>query len=346
MRRQRGTGSVFYSAADGCWIGSVSLGTRHGKRVRRKVRAATERAARVRLEELRRTFESGGEPMTMTLDAYMGDWLRDVAPTIRASTLRSYQGHVDLHIGPLLGGILVGKLTSSDVRRLIAVTLARGKSPSTVGRIISTLHNALDMAHREGSLPRNVANVKLPKVEREPIKAMTSDDAAALLNAVTGHPFEAVYRLLLGSGMRLGEALGLDWPDVHEGYVIVRESKTQVRAVPISEDAAAALVTLSETSGQVGPVFVGPRGGKRLRGDVVYHAWVRLLAANGLDKMRVHDLRHGVATLMLTQGVHMRVIAEQLGHRDMATTSRTYAHVVPESQRRAIGVLDTLRETK
>jgi len=349
-RRERGTGSAFYSEYDGCWIALVSLGTRNGKRVRKKARAATKRGAEIEAARIRREYQSGETPMTMTLDAYMGDWLRDVQPTVRASTLRSYQGHVAHHISPLLGGIVVGKLTSSDVRRLIAHVLRAGRSAATVGRIVSTLHNALDVAYREGSLPRNVATVRLPKVEREPIRAMTTDDAAALLAAVEGHPFEAVYRLLLGSGMRLGEALGLDWPDVHldEGYVIVRESKTQVRAVPISADAVEALRQKRSVNATVltGPVFLGPRKGQRLRGDTVYHAWVRLLADHGIERMRVHDLRHGVATLMLTQGVHMRVISEQLGHRDMATTSRTYAHVVPDAQRTAIGVLDTLRGTK
>ena len=346
-RRQRGTGSWFYSKSDGCWIGTISLGTRNGKRVRRKVRAATERAVKARLEELRRTHETGTDPMTMTLDAYMSDWLRDVRPTIRASTLRSYQGHVEHHISPLLGGIPVARLTPSDVRRLIATTLRAGKSPATVGRIVSTLHNAIAVAHREGSLPRNAAAVKLPRVERQPIRAMTMDDAAALLDAVTGHPFEAVYRLLLGSGMRLGEALGLDWPDVHDGYVTLRVSKTQVRAVPISADAQDALTTklVEVSSGLVGPVFVGPRKGQRLRGDVVYHAWQRLLEAKGLEKMRVHDLRHGVATLMLSQGIHMRYIGDQLGHKNERTTHQ-YAHLVPEAQRAAISVLDSLRRKK
>lgn len=336
-RRARGSGSAFYSEYDQCWVALVSLGTRNGKRVRKKARAATQRGAEVEAERIRREYQSGGAAMTMTLDAYMDDWLRDHALTVRPETVRSYQGHVDHHISPLLGGIRVEKLTSDDVRRLIRSVLAKGDSPATVGRVISTLHNALDVAVREGNLPRNVAAVKLPKVEREPIRAMTEEEAATLLSIVEGHPFEAVYRLLLGSGMRLGEALGLDWPDIHldEGYVTLRVSKTQVRAVPISEDAVEALRAMDAGTG---PVFVGPRKGKRLRGDVVYHAWQRLLIDNGLDRMRVHDLRHGVATLMLTSGANMRVVQEQLGHRSQSMT-RLYAHVVPSAQRAAISAL-------
>jgi integrase len=71
-----------------------------------------------------------------------------------------------------------------------------------------------------------------------------------------------------------------------------------------------------------------------MRGSSVTHALVR---AVGLSP---HKLRHGVATIMVAQGVHMRIVAEQLGHRNPALTARVYAHVVPQSQVEAVRALD------
>lgn len=338
---------MFYSRTERRWIARVSLGSRDGRRIRHKVRAATEAEAERKLAALLRSYRAGGEPATMTLDAYLAHWLDGYGPSVRRSTLTSYRGHVQHHISPLLGGILVTELRPSDVRRLIAERLRAGLSPATVGRIVTTLRIALGQAYRERAIADNPASVRLPRVEREPIRALTAEQAAVLLDALAKDPFAPLYRLLLGSGMRLGEALGLNWRDVQEGFVIVRKSKTQVRAVPISPDAAAALADQRTRTPRYGldePVFLGPRRGERLGASSALHAFQRSLKRAGLPRMRLHDLRHGTATLMLAQGVPMRVIAEQLGHKNPALTSRLYAHVVPESQRSAVDGLPRIGE--
>lgn len=343
-RRRRGDGTVFYDHAEKVWVARVSLGTRNGKRIRHKERASTERGARAALEGLQRAYGAAADPATMTLHVYLESWLGSHAVGIRPSTLRSYRGHVANHIAPLLGGIIVAKLRPADVRRLIAQVLTVA-SPSTAGHVVTTLRIALGAAVAERSLVDNAAAVRLPKVERDPIRPLTGDEARKVSVAIAGDRYEALYRLLMGSGMRLGEATGLDWRDVHldEAFVVVRRSKTKARAVPISADAVVALRAHREAAKVVGaeiPVFIGPRTGERLPNATISHAFPRLLLRAGLRRMRVHDLRHGVATTMLAAGVPMRVIAEQLGHANPAMTAKVYAHVIPESQRAAIGSLD------
>lgn len=340
-RRRRGAGSVFYDHAERAWVARVSLGTRNGKRIRHKERAPSEKLARAALERLQRSYGPATEAATMTLDAYLEGWLGTHGPNVRRSTLRSYRGHVANHISPLLGGIIVAKLRPADVRRLIAAVLSKA-SASTAGHVVTTLRIALGAAVSDGSIERNPAAVRLPHVDREPIRPLTGEEARKLSGAIAGDQFEPLYRLLMGSGMRLGEATGLDWRDVHldEAFVVVRRAKTIARAVPISADAVSALRAHRWTTDPEAPVFLGPRTGKRLPPDTVSHAFPRLLRRAGLRPMRVHDLRHGVATTMLAAGVPMRVIAEQLGHANPATTAKLYAHVIPESQRAAIGALD------
>lgn len=335
-----------YDRAAGVWIARISLGIVSGKRIRRKVRAPTERAAKAELEALRRVYAAGMQPSTDTLDRYLSAWLRTHRPTVRASTIVSYTGHVTLHISPLLGGIPLVRLRPADVRRLIADRLARGLSPATVGRIVSTLRIALTQAVRDGLVPSDATQgVKLPRVEYEPVAALSEAQAAAITDAARGTFMEALVVLLLGSGIRLGEACGLDQADVdlERAYVLVRRSKTQVRAVRVSDDAVEALrghLASLKRMGPREPVFVGPRSGERLTTATISHAFPRLLEKAGLSRLTPHGLRHGAASLMVAQGVHMRVVAEQLGHRNPAVTARIYAHVTPEGLSDAVRTLN------
>jgi len=180
----------------------VSLGTRDGRRVRRKVRARSEPDARAHLERMLRSFRAGGAPAAETLDEYLRHWLADHGPNVGPRTHVSYRGHVELHIAPLLGGILTARLQPGDVRRLIADRLRAGLSPATVGRIITTLRIALGQAVRDRTIPDNPASaVRLPRVDREPIRAASAADIVALREAVRGDELEALYVLLMGTGI-------------------------------------------------------------------------------------------------------------------------------------------------
>jgi integrase len=351
-RRRRGEGSVFYSKADGAWIARYSLGVRDGRRVGRKVRAATEAEARAELERLHRAYGNDVAPARDTLDAYLEQWLRDHGPSVRPSTRVSYEGHVRMHISPLLGGIPVARLRTSDVRRLIADRLAVGLSPATVRRIHATLHVALAQGVDDRSLPDNAAaGVPLPKVPERRVEAMTEDRANAVRDALHGTFIGDLVELLLGSGMRLGEALGLDQGDLHldEGFVLVRVTKTTPRAVRISDDAVTALrrqLARNKRRGAGEPVFVGPRSGERITASTVTHAMPRMLEDAGLPRLTPHGLRHGVATMMVARGVHMRAVADQLGHRNPSMTAKVYAHVTPEALKDAVQLLNRRTEVR
>lgn len=361
-RRTRGTGTVY--ASEGGWIASFPLGIRNGRRVRKRIRCADQDTANAELDRLRRTYGAGGEPVDGTLDEYLAGWLRDVRPTIAPSTWRSYSDHVHNHISPLLGGIPAARLRSADVRRLIADRLAakskRGKpeaarplSPATVARIVTTLRIALQAAVRDDSLPSNpAARVRLPRAAEHRVEPMTdavNDDLVAAFGAHGDQPahwLSPLVRLLAGSGLRLGEALSLDQGDAPEAerYVRIRRSKTTIRAVPITADAAAAVKAAKAAAPRRGvrePLFFGPRSGDRLTGATVSHAVPRVIEAAGLGRLTPHGFRHGLATRLVSRGVHMRVVAGQLGHANPALTARVYAHVVPELQVEAVGLLDT-----
>lgn len=342
-RRRRGEGSVFFDHDAGTWVAVVSLGVINGKRIRRKVRATSERAA---LRERERLLDSHGRgiyPATGTLDAYLSEWLPAHARSIRQSTADSYATHIKLWISPLLGGILLARLRPADVRRLIGHMEAKGKSAGYIHLVIRTLSAALTAASND-RIVADVATrgVRLPRIEREPVHALTDVERDAIVDATKDTWVERPVRVWLGSGLRRGEVLGLDQGDVLAGFVRVRVSKTRIRAVPITSDAEAALreaIAAAPRRGPREPIFYGERTGDRLRGDSITHALPRILERAGLGHHAPHFLRHGVATLMLTDGHSIKTIADQLGNSP-AIVAKTYAHVVPDAQRAAVNSLE------
>lgn len=344
-RRRRGEGSVYRS--QGSWIACYPLGTVNGKRTTKRVRCRSEREAEVELERLRRTYGAGGEPARGTVSEYLADWLHAHRRSIRPSTAVNYESNIRLHIDPLIGGIPLAKLRPADIRRLVDDVERKGLSATTIVRVITVLRIALNAAVADRSIPDNpAAHVRLPRIVNEPVRPVTHVEADAIREAVIGTWVEHLARLLLGSGIRLGEAIGLDQGDLmlEAGFIRVRVTKTHVRAVPVSDDAVAALreaLAIAPRRGVNEPVFFSPyRPRGRMHSTSVSHALPRILRDAGLPPLTPHDLRHAAATLMLADGHPMRVISEQLGHRNPALTARIYAHVIPEAQRAAVASLE------
>ena len=345
-RRRRGSGS-FETLPNGrvrVWY-SGGLGP-NGKRVRQSKTFDTRNDADWWLREAKR---QGRAPDTgETVSEYLDRWLRSKR-SLRDSTRLQYENHLG-HLKRELGAIPVSQLQRrhveafvDDMQRHVSKGTKRPLTKATVGKILTTLRSALEWGvPRE--LPDNVAaKVEAPRHYRQPVRAVTRAEVRAIVAAVKGEWFEQIVRFLLGSGLRIGEAVALDHDHVHDGWVEVHTSKTKVRAVRVSEDGMAAL---REAMGPTRirkrdvPVFRSPKTGERLTRHALAHALPRHLGRSGLPRLTPHGLRHATATVMVASGVHMRIVAEQLGHSNPAMTARVYAHVAPESTIGAVAVLD------
>lgn len=349
-RGRRGDGSIV--ERDGKFVARWSR-TEGGKRIRESKTFPLRNDAEWWLGQVKRHRSSPDDPR---LGDYLERWLLGKR-SIRESTRRQYEEHIRIHIVPVLGGYRVSDLHRRHVEgfvedRLRHVSSTKGKqlSPATVGKVLVTLRSALEEAVPR-DIPYNPAKgVELPKVERPKVEAMTPAEASAVIEAVRGTWLEHIVRVLLGSGMRLGEALALNQGDVESGFVRLRASKTTLRAVRLSADAAEAIAEAIRTAPRVGkdePVFFGPRRRKgtdgyrdRLHGYSVTRGLPVALRRAGLKPLTPHKLRHGVASLMVQRGIPMRVIADQLGHRQPSLTARVYAHIAPDTLESAVKVLD------
>jgi integrase len=218
---------------------------------------------------------------------------------------------------------------------------------------------------------RNVAVlVSPPRVPRYEISPLSPAQARALLEAATGERFDALYVLALTTGMRLGELLGLRWRavDLDGGMLQVhytllrltdglqlREPKTPQsrRRIALTATAIAALrqhrsrqaaqrLRLGSVWDDRDLVFPNEIGQPIEQSNLLRRSFWPLLEKAGLPRMRFHDLRHTCATLLLRQGVHVKVVSELLGHSSIKITLDIYSHVLPDMQQQAVSAMDTL----
>ncbi len=152
-------------------------------------------------------------PAKLTVKQWLETWLKNsVAYSVRSRTAHRYAEIVQYHLVPHLGHIKLSRLTPADVERMISMSLEAGQSPQSAAHHRSVLRTALHHAVRHGLIGRNAASLaSAPYVPEKEHDAISPVKARAIIQAVTDDKLEALYLLLLSTGMREGEALGLPW---------------------------------------------------------------------------------------------------------------------------------------
>ena len=287
----------------------------------------------------------------------------------------SYGAYVTHHLIPELGRTRLTKLTPGDVERFMSAMLAGGSSPRSVNHARAVLRKALNDAVRSGVLARNAAALaqgpRVPSVERP---VLSPQDARRFIEGVRSNHEGALFVLTLACGLRMGEVTGLRWEDLDlrgetlrvrqalqrgsgEWRLVETKSRASRRTLALPDVAISALqehrqgqlrerLGAEELWGNDWDLVFTTATGDPLNPSSLTRRFRALLKQIGLPDMRFHDLRHSCASLLIAQGVHARVIMEQLGHSQISLTMNTYGHVVAEVQREAAGQMDALLEAE
>lgn len=374
MSRKRGNdeGSI-HRRKSGGWCAQYGVYTSEGRK-RKTIYGKTRQEVAAKLAKAIADREGGlvFDAKNLTLGEYLDVWLRDgVKDTVRATTYQGYERTMRLHIKPTLGRIKLEKLTPTHVRGLYRERLEAGLAPRMVQLVHVTLHKALKQAMTDGLIPRNVTEmVKAPRSKGKEIRPLDSRQARELLFASHEDRLEALYKLALTTGMRQGELLGLKWEDIdlESGTLQVRRTLSTAtgggftfnapktaksrRSIKIPELALSSLkrhrkaqleerMKLAELWKEHGLVFTTGVGTPMSRADLITRFFKPLLRSAGLPDIRFHDLRHTCATLLLSRGVHAKLVQELLGHSTISITLDTYSHVLPGMDN---GLADTMDE--
>lgn len=374
-KRANGEGTVYQRTSDGRWLGVVVTGyTPEGRPVRKTVSARTRAEASKKFRDLQRHLEDGlpAPDATVTVSTLLTRWHDDVlSHQVAPSAATNYMSVAVHHIVPSIGRKRLLDLTTADVDQLIARELAAGCSVSMARRVRSVLAQAIDQAIRWGWVGRNVASLaRAPKSDRKEGRTLSEAEARHFLETLQGHRLEVLFTLMLATGLRRGEALGLRWEDFdpkrgvlrvqrqlqREGDgLIVREPKTtrSRRVVNLPTPLLDLLARHSESqvaaSTLVGPgwqdsgfIFTNSIGGP-LDPRNLLRDFKKVCLDAGLGDWHLHELRHSAASLMLAHGVKLQVVSEVLGHSSIRMTADVYGHILdPDREAAASAMADVL----
>lgn len=303
------------------------------------------------------------DPAKTTVAELLDTWLATKAGGVSDNSLRDYEIAARRHLKPALGIVPVQRLTPERVQAAYGHWLSGGMSPRMVHRCHIVLSQALALAVRYRLIPYNVAaDVSKPSLGRGKPDVWAPDEARRFLEASRDDGLHPLWHLLLLEGMRRGEALGLRWRDVgwergtvhisqtvapdkaNKGAALIQDrTKTHAgaRSVRLSPDTLEALREhrsrwlerrLAATTWTDHDLIVCTGIGTPVNPNNVSRSFDGLVKRAGLRRIRVHDLRHTSATLLLLAGTPAKIVSERLGHASVGITLDLYSHVSPHMQ--------------
>ncbi len=307
-----------------------------------------------------------------TVASWVTEWfslyLQDLSPT----TLTGYKYQIDNYItNQPIGRIYLQDLTSSDVQRWInslqqnSPVSNKPMSSKTIKNIYNNLHAAIEKAMLLDLVKKNVCNaVALPKIEKHEVEVYDESEIQALINASKGTDMELIIALSVSLGLRRGELIGLKWKNIDfnnkvihikENVVEVRKeqnpdriitkspkSRSGIRSIPIS-DILCDRIKFAHTEYLINQAMYGKGftnddyvicqpDGKPYKPASLSKKFSKFLNEHNLRHIRLHDVRHTNATLMLMNGTPPKVAQARLGHSDYSTTMNIYGHVLKSAE--------------
>lgn len=333
-----------------------------GRGRRQWVPALDESAARHAAAELS-SASPRGEPSQfgITLARYLTSrWLPARQSSLRPTTHFRYEKMIEQYVVPRIGRVPLRSLTVRHLERLYADLLVGGRcdgtglAPKTVLNVHQVLRKALSDAVRRGLVARNVALAVDPPTAQAGAeqRCWTAAELRRFLQAATDHRLFPALWLAATTGMRRGEVVGLHWADLDldARRISIRRSvtctgyrmhttgvktKTSRRCIDLDERTVTILTRWRVQQcreGFIGDAVFTMPDGRPIHPHVVSQTFNRLVAHAGLPRIRLHDLRHTHATLLLKAGVPLKVVSERLGHSSPAFTMCVYQHVLPGMQ--------------
>jgi integrase len=303
--------------------------------------------ARKHAKQLRAGVDTGVDPLVEKTAARLAPtvadmcerYIEDNLPKLRSTTAREYRSIIETYILPAMRHMKV-----ADVQFATVDGFHRGwtkQAPYRANRAIQILSRMFSLAQRWGWVRQNPAKGIEKNVENKRNRYLSSEELARLTTALAEHEDQQaanVIRLLLLTGARKGEVLGMRWDDldlraklwIKPGSATKQKSEHRV---PLSEAAVTLLSELQTQTPEASP-WVFPSDGSTGHRIEIKHNWKTLCKAAMIKEARVHDLRHTYASVLVSAGLSLPIIGALLGHSQTQTTQR-YSHLFDDPLRAA-----------
>ena len=299
-------------------------------------------------------------PTKITVQDHFEAWWTIKSQKVKPTTADNYRQILDRYILPNLGSIALKDLTPVLIERML-LDLNKDHSESTVRLVSIVLAQGLDRAIKDHLLAINPAKgIERPKGKKKSVTPYTSSELKELLQALEDHRLFAFFRLLAYSGARRGEILALRWSDLdfEKGTLSISKNRTRIGRSVIEQDSTKGgdgkrfIQIDSETlkilkkhrTDQIEERFKAGSAwlelnyiftqttGEPLDPSTPYQLFKKVAKKIGLRSESLHSIRHLHATELLNSGVSVHLVKDRLGHSDISTTLRIYAHIRPEQK--------------
>lgn len=342
--KQRNTWYCSFYYTD--WTGERKLKKKRGFNTKREATAWEDEFLRTLARSCDMTFAS------MT-EIYMAD----MATRLRENTMQNKRFIIENRVLPFFGKLRLNEITPAHVRKWQSLILAEGVAPTYAKTINNQLSAILNYATKYYGLQSNPAKTagSMGKSKASEMRFWTVDEFNAFIPNVPKLPGRVGLSILFWTGLRIGELLALTPGDVNleaqtlsvnksfqviEGKEVITEPKT-----PRSKRVVAIPPKLCDEIKEYMDALYEPDPEDRLfpfTKSYFHHQMTDGCAAAGMEKIRLHDLRHSHASLLIHLGMPILLVSERLGHEDVQTTLRTYGHLYPSTTSDAISALDKL----
>lgn len=337
----------------------------------KKVYGKTKKEVREKAESLTYEIKSGKfvESNKMTFKEWNDNWIDHYLIDVTENTRITYKAHLRNHINPALGSKKIQNLTHNDIQMLIQ-KLSNKLSPKTVKNIHLVIHRSLRDAQLNGYIPTNPSdNIILPKIQKKEMIALDMDEVKTFLDTAyaTEPAFADMFEFMILTGLRLGEMRGLrieaydtktrtlkiDQQFVEKTRSFEPPKHDVVRTMVLSNRANDIIMKhikeAEEIIEQFGLnqnrlVFLSPYSYGMINEANFRKCLKRIAKRIGKPELRIHDLRHTHATLLLRSGTDIKTIAQNMGHSNPLFTLNKYAHSTKTMQENAADRIDTLFE--
>jgi integrase len=368
-KRAHGEGTI-RQRSNGTWEARVSYADPETGRLQRvSVYGKTDEEVRNKLDEARDRIKEQApvKDSPQRLSDWLAHWFDTSleASSRKRSTKVLYRHLARKHLATApLGTTSLDRLRKTHIDGLIVKLRKQELSDSTVRQVYTVLRAALDDAVADGLLARNPCRlVKRPGIARREAKHLDAATVAAVLNAAEGLRYRNVLVLIAATGLRRGEALALRWGHVNlkdgslkvtgtlsrvDGELVITEPKSERsrRHVPLS-DAVVALLKSVRASQAAERLHAGERWtdtglvfttefGTPVEPRNILRTIEVAAAKAGVADVVVHTLRHSAAVAWLESGVHIKAVADLLGHGSISVTGDIYGHTSDATTRAAI----------
>lgn len=348
----------------------------HAKATGYTVSGNNKRKAEAAMREITAQWERQlKEQAPIDPNATFGDcvrsWLRTRAGKIRPNTLAAYKMYADKHIIPALGGIKLKDLKRQHIQEYYN-SLEGTTSPNTMRKHNVIIHGALKYAVLDGVLTSDVGNVltmvELPAKKKYEGKSLTTDEVRAVFQKINDErePLRSALVLGLCYGLRRSEICGLRWQDVdfENSAIYIRNTVTDYsgtlyeaertktlasrRSIQMIQSTTPYLKSLyerREAQGMVSDKVCAYEDGRAVAPAYLTRNIKKFLAGCGAENVRLHDLRHTAATVLIRGGMPVVNVSAFLGHNQVSTTTDVYAHVLDNERGKASEAMNSYMES-